>query len=235
MQLALHGYARISKYDQDGKRTIQENGWLPGIGGAVEWKTNGLEVFGAGRIFRADLDYDGKLQNGTPFGTETGTRMAQVQVGARYRFTEDSKVMAAVEYDDWKRNIKGIGTVLGLGEDTHSRRFLLGLERDWQVLASGKLSTAMVFVFSEAERLTVHFANGLDDATLRARSAAGFRFQLTYAPSALPKFAFGAEFDTMKVPRSRAQSVTRNGARVGELTQPEHRRSAATVFVRYLF
>ena len=225
----------MSEYGQSGERIVHESGWLPGIGGRLAYRAGRWEAYGAATLFQADLDYDGQLQNGRPYSSRTGTRMADAQLGLRYRLLADTEVVAALGIDSWQRNIKGGGSAIGLREHTRSGRVSISVEQAWHIAHAGKLTAGASLIHAAPERLRIEFAGLLDDASLRTRSANGMALMLRYQPEGTPSFQFGAGFDYMKVSRSAAAPVTRNGRLAGEVTQPEHVRQNVTLFVKYLF
>ena len=228
-------HASMSEYGQSGERIVQESGWLPGIGGKLAYRSGPWEAYGAATLFQADLDYDGQLQNGRPYRSRTGTRMADAQLGLRYRLFADTELVASLGIDSWQRNIKGGGGAIGLREHTRSSRVSIGVEQAWQIAHAGKLTAGASLIHAAPERPRIEFSGVLDDTSLRTRSANGVALMLRYQPEGMPSFQFGAGFDYMKVPRSAAAPVTRNGRPAGEVTQPEHVRQNLTLFVKYLF
>jgi hypothetical protein len=228
-------YERVAEYDQGGKKIIEERGWLPGIGAALAFGVGRHEVFGAARWFKADLDYDGRLQNGRRYRTETGTELSQFEFGFRYRLFEDTRVSAALAHDRWLRDIRGNAGAIGLRERSRSNRLQLGIEQEWRIAAAGKLSASASAVRARPERLRIDFSGALDDASLRTRAATGYGFGLAYQPGGLPAMTWSARLDSMRVPRSAAHAVSRDGQPAGEVIQPEHRRQGLTLGLRYAF
>ncbi|MBC7861221.1 MAG: hypothetical protein H7Z39_21075 [Burkholderiaceae bacterium] len=228
-------YASVSENKQSGERVVHESGALPGIAAALSHRADRLETFGAARAFRGALDYDGQLQNGIGHQTKTDTRLAQAQLGLRYHYRENTRLIAALEYDDWERNIRGDDVALGLREHTRSRRLLLGAERAWQMAAAGTLIVGATLIKAEPERLDVHFSGLFDDASMRTRAATGYAAELAFRPAAYPKLLLSAKAEYMKVPRSGAVLVRRNGNPAGDITQPEHVRQSISFFLRYVF
>lgn len=225
----------MSEYGQGGERIVHESGWLPGIGGKLAYRSSPWEAYGAATLFQADLDYDGQLQNGRPYSSRTGTRMADAQLGLRYCLFANTELVTALGIDSWRRNIRGGGNAIGLREHTRSSRDSIGIEQAWKIAHAGKLTAGASLIHAAPERLRIELAGLLDDASLRTRSANGVALMLRYQPEGTPSLKFGAGFDYMKVPRSAAAPVTRNGRPAGEVTQPEHVRQNLTLFVRYKF
>ncbi|HEY0847066.1 MAG TPA: hypothetical protein VGE12_16980 [Noviherbaspirillum sp.] len=228
-------YSTVSEYSQGGDRIVREAGWLPGIGAILAYHQQELEVFGSVRAFRADIDYDGKLQNGSPYVTDTGTRHAGAQFGVRYWLGLTTGVIVAFETDIWDRDIKGRGVAVGLHERTRSGRLLVGAERAWLAPDVGTFAAGASVIRAEAERVDIHFSGTLDDVSLRTRPATGYAIELKFSPTAMPDLVLGAQFDALKVRRGPTYAVTRQGVYAGDVAQPEHVRRNATIYVRYLF
>jgi hypothetical protein len=228
-------HAGVSEYSQAGKRIVRESGWLPGMAGRLAYRLGAWEIFGAGALYRADISYDGQLQNGQAYRSQTGTRMAEAQLGLRYRALDATDIVAALGYDAWQRHIRGDAMATGLQEHTQSSRLLIGVEQAWRLGSDGMLIAGASLLHAAPERLRIGFSGLLDDASMRTRSANGYLLALRYRPEQVSKLAFGAQFDYMKVPRSAAYQVTRDGRAVGAVTQPEHVRTNVTLSVQYSF
>lgn len=224
-----------SEYTESGERIISERGWLPGIGFQLAYPKDQYETFGSAHIYRADINYDGKLQNGSRYRSDTGTRLAQVQVGLRYEIRETTRAVIALEHDQWHRNIKGDGVSIGLRERTRSNRLLVGLEQEWHARFGGKLSLGATLVRAERERLHIQFSGLLDDASIRTKAATGARIDLRYHPAPSSPIQLGGQLDYIKIPRSEPVSVTRDRKFAGTITQPEHGRQSITLYLQYMF
>lgn len=228
-------YERVAEYDQGGKKIIEERGWLPGLGTSVAFGAGRHELSGAARWFKADLDYDGRLQGGRGYRTETGTALSQFGLGWRYRIFENTRVAAALAHDRWIRNIRGKEGAIGLRERTRSNRLQIGIEQEWRIAAAGKLSASLTAVRAQPEHLRIDFSGALDNVALRTRAATGYGLELNYQPAGWPAMTWSARLDSIKVPRSDAHAVTRDGRPAGELIQPEHLRQGVTFGLRYAF
>jgi len=228
-------YASMSEYNQSGSRIVTESGWLPGLGGRLAYRSGAWEFFGAAAVFQADLDYDGQLQNGRPYRSETGTRMSEAWLGLRYRVLDRTELVAALGRDAWRRDIKGSAQAIGLLERTNSSRLLIGVEQMWPLDGAGKLLAGASLVHAAPERLRIGFSGQLDDVSIRTRPANGYALTLRYLPEAVPRLSFNASVDSITVARSAAYPVTRDGRAAGQVTQPEHLRKNLTISLRYDF
>lgn len=228
-------HATVAEYDAAGKRVVRERGWLPGIGAALSYQAGDWTGFGAISTYRGQLDYDGRLQSGQPYRSETDTDLDRVQVGMKYRLSDRYGALAGFEYDRWKRNIEGGPDVAGLQERTSSRRLVLGLDRQFAIGAAGSLEAGLSLIRAEPERLKVGFSGLADPASFKTRSATGYRINLVYRPKSTANLEIGMELDRMKIGRSELHPVTRNGELVAFVAQPEHARKHATLTVGYRF
>ena len=227
--------ARVVEYNERGQRIVAEDGWLPGVGVALDYRGEDLDLFTAASVFDAGLDYDGRLQNGRSFRSQTRTTLAQARLGARYRLHGSTRLVSYAEIDHWRRDIEGSGSAVGLRERSWSPRLALGLEQRWLLGSGARVEASLAIVRAAPERLKVGFSGLLDDASFRTRSATGFAADLLYYPwSAIP-LSLGMRLESIKVPRSDEVTAYRGGQPGGTLAQPEHVRHAATLFVRYLF
>lgn len=228
-------HARAAEYNERGQRIVVEHGWLPGLGVALDYRGEDVDLFTAASIFDTDLNYDGQLQNGRPYRSQTRTTLAQARFGARYRLHGSTRLVSYAEIDHWRRDIKGSGSAVGLRERSWSPRLALGLEQRWQLGNGGRVEASLAIVRAAPEHLKVGFSGLLDDASLRTHSAAGFAADLLYHPWTAIPLSLGMRLESVKVPRSGEVTAYRHGQPSGTLAQPEHVRHAATLFIRYLF
>jgi hypothetical protein len=228
-------HARVAEYNGHGQRIVVERGWLPGLGLALDYRGEDADLFAAASIFDADLDYDGRLQNGRAYRSETRTTLAQARLGARYRLHGSTRLVSYAELDHWRRDIEGSGNAVDLRERSLSPRLALGLEQRWVLDSGGRVEGSLAIVRAARERLKVGFSGLLDDASFHTRSATGFAADLLYYPWAAVPLSLGMRLESIKVPRSGEVTAYRQGQPSGTLAQPEHVRHAATLFVRYSF
>lgn len=228
-------HARVAEYNERGQRIVAEQGWLRGLGVALDYRGEDVDLFTAASVFDADLDYDGRLQNGRPYQSQTRTTLAQARLGARYRLHGSTRLVSYAEIDHWRRDIQGGAGAVGLRERSWSPRLALGLEQRWLLDGGGRVEASLAIVRAAPERLKAGFSGLLDDASLRTHSATGFAANLLYRPWAAIPLSLGMHLESIKVPRSGEVTAYRHGQPVGTLAQPEHVRHAATLFVRYLF
>lgn len=215
---------------------VRERGWLPGIGLSANYEMQDW-LFGlAGEVHHGDLEYDGRLQGGTRFASETGTSTRRIRFEAGRRISDATRLIAAIEHDEWKRNIRGRDNVAGIWERYTSRRILAGAQSRIARWEAGSVEMKALAVFSRPERLDVRFGQQLfDDVSFRTRSAVGLRLGLGFRPASVPNLSLEAEIDWIKIASSEPAVLRKNGARVGTVMQPEHERSAFGLRMNYRF
>ena len=57
-------------------------------------------------------------------------------------------ILAAIELDQWKRDIRGTAAAAGLQESTRSRRLVAGVDKAWHP-ATGTISADAAVILSE--------------------------------------------------------------------------------------
>jgi hypothetical protein len=229
-------HVRMTELDMSGQVLVTERGWLPGVRLRAE---NGMENwrFGiSGDVHGNDISYDGRTQNGVPFKTDTDTLQSRVGIDVSRSITATTLLVAGLEWDFWKRRIKGHSGVLGMDERYTSWRLLGGTEFNLLWGSAGLLRARTMLVASGPERMRVVFDTGIfDDVRLSTKAAAGTRIGLAFVPVDIPAMTIDFEFDWLRVPRSAGAVVRRGGNAVGTVTQPEHVRRSLEIGVSYRF
>jgi hypothetical protein len=226
----------MQEFAASGARLVEERGWLPGLELGVSYSSGQWRVGINGETYRNDITYDGQLQNGAPFSTTSDTTQDRLAVEIGRRLNDSLSLLAGVELDRWQRRIHGNGSVLGLNETYRSTRLLLGAESTVLKTAYFDMSARALLVRAQPEHLDVSFGNQLfDDAALTTQAATGFRLGADFIPAGAPAMRLGLGVETLRIGRSDDAVLTRNGVVVGTVSQPEHRRSAVTLRVRYQF
>ena len=226
----------VKEIGRNGQTLVNERGWLPGVRVRADYALPQWRLGVSADFYRNDISYDGRLQSGAPFRTDTGTTMARLGIDAAYRLTETTHLVVGLERDEWRRRIRGQGNVLGLDERYSSWRLLGGAEFGLAHGTAGNLRARTLLVAAGPERLRVRFDQQVyDDARFTTKAAAGARLGLDFVPAALPAMTIGMEFDWLKVRRSDPAELRRGGVPMGTVAQPEHVRRAITFTVDYRF
>lgn len=229
-------YVRMTEIGTDNRTMVREHGWLPGIGMAAMYATRDWQFGLSGSLYRNDITYDGRLQNGSPFTSETDTTQRRIRVEIKKRVTDAMRLTAGLEQDYWQRDIRGRGDVAGMHEKYTSWRFLAGAESRVTQWAAGAIDMKGAIMFARPEKLRVRFdQQAYDDVTLHTKSAVGVTFGIGFQPAVLPNLSIEAELDWISIKRSDNAVLRRNGIPVGTVAQPKHERTGFGVRVNYRF
>lgn len=223
-----------TEYDTGDSRLVRESGWLPGLvlqagytAGNITWLA-GLEGY------RGTIDYRGRTQAGAGAASTTATGLATARIGASYALRRGLSVLAAVEAERWRRDIRATAGAAGLQETYRTRRLVLGASQTWQQ-ALGAVALDGAAVLAAPERLQVGFSGLLDPAALTTRRGHGARLGVLLRPAFAPRLAVRAQYDWSRTPRSADAPLTANGQLVGAVAQPEHVRQAWTLALSAMF
>lgn len=233
-------YFSWREYDDSGDRLLEESG--PRLFMTVDAERRyGDWVYGfRGRIYSAQVDYDGQLLDGTPYKTDTDYNGLTLEFDFTHPITFNGDYSASawamrlgLGYDTWRRNILGSG-----GYEEHYTipylrlGMLYGRESALQVLAGVK------YPFSTEE--DVDWSRfGFDDpalspepdfslfATLAYRMAKHWRLSLSYDSYRFKK-------SDEEVLRVDGVAVTSGGSPV-TVFQPESQQDTFGLGLSYLF
>jgi hypothetical protein len=229
-------HVRMTEYEINGQQLVREDGWLPGLALNAVFHQRGWHYGVSGEVYRSNLNYEGRLQNGAPFATDTATTQSRVTAELARELNENVRAIGALEYDQWQRNVLGRGSIAGVNERYASGRLLVGAATTAQPFSAVNVEFKGLLVLAHPERLRVRFDNQLyDNAHLSTKPAIGLRLALTARPFTLPNLSFAADFEWMQIKRSDDAILRRNGTPVGTVAQPEHRRSAIGFRANYRF
>ncbi|MFC5477488.1 hypothetical protein [Massilia suwonensis] len=229
------GLRHASHAEYEDERTlVRERGWLPGLVLEGACQAGNVAWFAGADWYRAGIGYRGQTQSGTAARSRTATTLATLRLGARYQLAADTALMAALEADLWRRDIRSTGSAAGLQERYRSGRFVVGAAQTWRP-AAGLILSDLALVLSTPERMRVDFHGLLDQATLSTRRAPGLRAGASFNPGFSPNLELRAAYDWMRIGRSGDAPLTRNGRFAGTVAQPEHVRQGVSLTLSRLF
>lgn len=229
-------YATVTETDPNGRQLVREDGWLPGLELTARSRWNDWNLGVITETYSGDLDYDGRVQTGAPFSNTTSTTQNRFDLEISHPLNIQTDIVAMLEWDRWKRDIQGKNGILGLNEFTTSNRLLAGMATTFRGISALHIKTQGLLVFAQPERLHVQFDNHVyDDAAFSTKSAVGARLSLELQPVAFPHLGIATEFDWLRIRRSDDAMKYQNGIPAGAINQPEHKRSAFSMVIRYLF
>lgn len=225
----------VTEYDRSGKQLVREQGRLPGLEGRLAYKFSEWTFIGEVELYKNSIDYRGQTQFGAPIVSTTATKLVQVRSGLSYVVNETVTAFTALEWERWYRDIRGVQTVLGLQEQSTSKRLIFGLDAQWRIPSYGQISTGAALVLARPEKVHVGFSGALDEATLDTETATGLRLAVSLHPDAYSRLELRAGYDWLRVSRSEDASVTNHGQFAGTIAQPEHTKKTITLSTRYHF
>ncbi|MDH6148289.1 MULTISPECIES: hypothetical protein [Paraburkholderia] len=229
-------YATTDEVDINGKQLVKEHGFLPGLEFKANYKRGDWLVSLSGEIYGGNLTYDGQMQSGIAFSTNTRTRQFRMTTEVGRYISDAVLLLAGTEWDYWKRDILGQGATLGLKEEYNSWRFLAGAQTRVLQASWSDIYLTGLLVASSPEHLEVNFDNQLfDHVNFSTRSAIGARFALEVRPKAVPNVSVESDFEWMRIGRSDDAVLSKGGSPVGTVVQPEHVRKAIGIKVKYRF
>ena len=235
---AAAGIRHFHMVEQDpgGRRLVREQGWIPGV------KLSAIRTSGEWRIglhgehFQGSVDYDGRVQSGSPIASTTDTRQSRITFELGYPLVDQLEAIGGIEHELWRRRVHGGAAAFGITERYRSWRLLAGIDTGLASWFATRGRFRFILIAAQAERLDVQFDNRLfDDVRFSTRPALGARLQLDLYPTDNPKLSLGMEFDWLRVRRSRDAELLKNDFTAGTVAQPEHVKSTVTFVMRYRF
>lgn len=229
-------HTELQEYAPDGRELVREHGWMPGLGVRAEYAWQAWRFGIGGSTYRKTIVYDGHLQNGAPFASNTDATQDRLNIDMAYRISDAASLIGGIEWEHRNRRILGQATVGGLDERSTSWRLLGGGQLQLAQSDTAAVNAKALLVVSQAEQLHVCFDQRLfDDASFSTKPATGLRTAITVMPRSLPRFSTTVEFEWIKVPRSDEAALRKNGSQEGTVTQPEHQRRTVSAYVTYRF
>jgi hypothetical protein len=223
-----------TEYDLAGRELVREAGWLPGAVFNAVYRAGKHTWFTGGEIYDRAIEYRGQTQAGAAVMSRTSTGLTLLRIGDTYAVGANYSAMAAIEWEEWRRDIIGVQGAAGLQERYQSRRLIAGAQKRWHP-AAGAVSVGAAVVISEPERLRVGFTGLLDPASLETKKSRGIKIEASIRPSFAPYLELRSRYDRIKIPRSSDAPVTLNGQFMGTIAQPEHEKQAITFTVSSIF
>lgn len=227
---------RVAEYGTDGRNLVIEQGWMPGARLRAERAFGEWRIGAQGERFQGRLDYDGQVQAGSAFASNSDAAQIRIALEIARAVTADTELVGGVEYDGWRRRVRGQGAIAGLTERYGSWRLLAGVGTRLTFTPRLQHRVRIMLVATQPERLDVQFDNRLfDDARFSTKPALGARIGLSLQPGTESKLSLSADLDWMRVGRSGDVPLTKNGFVAGTVSQPEHTKTGLTLGLHYRF
>lgn len=227
---------RMVESDRNGRQLVEERGVLPGVELHADYAERDWRVGVAGEIYGGNIAYDGRVQSGAGFATDTKTEQIRFSVEGARNITETTLLIVGIERDYWRRDILGRGTTLGMDEKYNSWRLLTGVQARVLQAPWADVSLKGLLIASSPEKLAVRFDNQLfDQAELATKSGFGARMSIGVRPAINPNIRVDTDFEWMRIGRSDDAILSKGDIPVGLVAQPEHVRKAFGIKINYRF
>ena len=203
----------------NGSLLVNEKGWLPFIG--VQY----IENLGSHtpvlrmklNVSSAEIDYDGRLQSGQPYQTQTDTTRYGWNLAYRpplNRPYSDQSLWLGLGTDYWQRKILPRFDIAGLDEDYRSNYVNL----EWQKqLSFGFVKLGYAYHFDS--ELALHLP-GYQVPKISLPSSHQGDIELGY--SVFDNLNIMSRYSIRSIQRSKDYSIQRNGFLAGTIAQPKH-------------
>lgn len=222
--------------DLRGGQIVREHGLLPGLRATENFGHGQVVWISTAEIYGRAISYHGQSQLGQEVRSTTDERMVVLGTGAQFAINDTWSVEAATEHRVWQRDIRGVGSALGLQEHTSVTQVVAGITAHLvPSAATGSLAVGAQAILAAPERIRVGFSGALDEASLKTKAGAGVRLTGGFHLNALLPFFVQVQYDRMRVRRSEDFPVSRNGTPSGSVAQPAHSTEALSVIASYRF
>ncbi len=138
------------EFSDDGRLLNREDGWLPGISGALLWQSDQYFLNVSFTYLKGNVVYKGQTQSGAPHKTKTNEQIVDISVSLGIldviQLVKPSALYFGLGFREWQRDILPTNAVLGLFETYYwyygfigGRVQLLGKEK-WAVWLDGRFT-----------------------------------------------------------------------------------------------
>lgn len=220
-------YFHLEERDDDGHFLDSEKGFLPTIGLSIQ--TESLVVKAS--FAKADIDYSGQLQNGTPYSTDTATTLFDIAVLYKLpiAWKADYALHAGMGYAFWKRDItSNRENVLPLYEEYRNPYLSLSARIPLKAIA---LNLGIKHHFNAEMALEIPDTGRADlDLPDNNELIVGFDYNIASQWTVFTQYSY------QLVSRSQASPLKNSaGEVIGLATEPEHDLQKFLIGVKYAF
>jgi len=193
-------YFNWEEFASDGSRILKESGPQYGVGGELKLdllkgEAGAMTLKGKQELFGGVVDYDGQLQDGTPYKTDVvyiGT-LSELDLGWAIPYRQAVfEPFAGISYRWWQRELQGNG---GYKERWYSVASLFGVRSQYELTKESQffLSGAAKYQFSNGNSVDfpgtgeVNLSPGSDWSVI---ADAGIRYKNLYSAVYYENFVF---------------------------------------------
>ena len=211
-----------------GGRLLDETGWrhFVAVTGSMPLR-NGWRIGGMGKVYGGDVNYDGQLNNGTPYSTTTEYR----GVNGELLFSRSAQEVAdshtdfelGMGLDDWSRDLVG---PYGYVEDYQVFYGRIGINH--QRKTGWRVRAGLLLPFQVKEHVNLYDGFALEpQGRLSLYAACGYQFATNWELS--------LDFSTYRFDQSDPVRVYSHGVYVGSYLQPESHQTTTSLVLGYRF
>lgn len=217
---------KVHEVDTEGKTLDTETGNLPFLMANFNFSLmSGWSLINENQLSIGNLDYDGQLQNGTPYKTKTDTvfriHSLSIQTPNISSWLDGKqKISATLGYHFWRRHIKGKDNVSDLNEDYNWKTLGIGLSHTNQNKDIVIKASIHQSFDGQMEADIPNFGSG----TLSLPNGIEYRLNGEYQLSKNRNFSshLGMSYSYLNVPRSSSSGLYKNHTKVATAVEPEH-------------
>lgn len=164
------------EYGDSDNSLNKENGFLPGLRIVGTASMNDFNLSASAEVFDGTVAYDGHLQTGQPYTTDTDTRLLNYSVGAAWQPQASlTRLFFYLQRDAWERDIQPKGLISGLFEEYSWYTIKLGMAHRFKIAETLELELRLGPTRTKDARITVHLSDfGYGNPELEMPSRNGY-------------------------------------------------------------
>jgi hypothetical protein len=215
---------KYTEFGDAGNVLDRETGFLPGL--ALRFAQAGTDCTIAQDLSYSanELAHDGHTNLGTPLSTRTDETIgdASVQVGCSLPSLPRYSAYGGFGYTRWKRDIRSVARIAGLGETYSWWSAVLGGRAVLVESGASQFALDVRLIRTISPQLKVDFNGLFDTAKLALGERTGARLALPWrlALTASGSLVVEPFYERLKLGRSQTQPLTRSAAVVGQVFEP---------------
>lgn len=221
------------------QRLNQETGKLPYV--EFELSTpikHDFILFTRHQLASGDLDYDGRLQNGLPYQTNTQTEFRQHLLGVSTPIittllSGEQRLFSSLAFHSWQRDIMGKSGVNSLYERYEWKNMSVGINH---VSSSKDLKLSFAGYKTFDGTMNVSIPN-IGEGNISLPQGSGFIAKAEYRllQESNVRLFLGVSYDYQLISRSGAGDLYYANTKIGTITEPEHSIQKTNIYLTVAF
>lgn len=226
------------EFGDSGNSLNKENGFLPGLRILGAASLNDINLSVAAEVFDGTVAYDGHLQTGQPYTTDTDTRLVHFSVGASWQpQTSLTRLFFSLQRDAWERDIQSKGLISGLFEEYSWYTIKLGMAQRFKLAETLELELGLGPTRTKDTRITVHlsdFGYGNPELEMPAKNGYFLAASLIQNKTAHGSFHIDLEHTHFEFGKSNTKTLI-NGSQIVQIHEPRSESDHTTLRFGYRF